>query len=316
MAEETGGKRLRIRGEPGEPSYKQVAEHMRRYAEMRRAAARNLEKVKHVVVVTSTKGGVGKSMVTVNLAAALALRGLKVGVFDIDFHGPSVHKLLGLPTGMGLPVTVDGSIVPVTVQPLGIKVVSIGLLLKSDDEAVVWRGPIKASAVNELLSYIDWGDLDMLLVDTPPGTGDEVLSLLQLLPRKISGIVLVATPSEITRVVARKTATLARQLRAPLLGVVENMSYFRCRSGEIVYVFGESRGEAFARELSTRFLGAIPLDPELRRLGDQGVPVVLAAPESESARAFASIAEKLLQALEEEEKSREVGEEPSEEGER
>ncbi|MEM1851801.1 MAG: Mrp/NBP35 family ATP-binding protein, partial [Acidilobaceae archaeon] len=251
-----------------------------------------------------TKGGVGKSIVTTNVAAGLALKGARVGVFDIDFHGPSVHKLLGLSTGMGLPVALDGSVIPVTVQPLGIKVVSIGLLLKSDDDAVIWRGPIKASAVNELLAYVDWGELDFLLVDTPPGTGDEVLTLIQMIPREIAGIVLVTTPSEISVSVVRKAASFARQLKAPILGIVENMSYLRCgSSGEIIYVFGESKGERLAKELSTRFLGAIPLDPEIRMFEDRGVPIVVGAPERESSQAFMRVVEKILEALSEEKRS-------------
>ncbi|MEB3860156.1 MAG: Mrp/NBP35 family ATP-binding protein, partial [Desulfurococcales archaeon] len=172
----SGGARLRI------SEYKQIAERMREIQEQQRRVIRNMMRIKYKILVLSSKGGVGKSFITASLGAALALKGRRVGVFDADFGGPSIHKMYGAPTGQGLRAKVDGSIEPATVEP-GVKFVSVGLLLPRDEVPLLWRGAIKTSAIRELLAFVEWGDLDYLLIDMPPGTGDEQLTMAQIIPR-------------------------------------------------------------------------------------------------------------------------------------
>jgi Mrp family chromosome partitioning ATPase len=249
-------------------------------------------KVKHKIAVISGKGGVGKTLVTVNLAATLAReKGAgKVGILDADLHGPCVPKMLGLkgsrlesgPPGI-FPVYSDG----------GIKVVSMAFLLPSDDSPVIWRGPVKMGAIKQLLSEVAWGELEYLLVDLPPGTGDEPLTVLQLLP-DADGVVIVTIPSEVSGDVVRKAVTFARMLNVPVLGIVENMSGLVCpHCGKEIEVFSGGMGRRVAEEMGVTFLGSIPMDPEIAESSDCGTPFVLRHPDSVSSRAFNDVVIKI-----------------------
>jgi ATP-binding protein involved in chromosome partitioning len=232
-----------------------------------------------VLAVTSGKGGVGKSSISVNLAAALSGLGEQVGVLDADIYGHSVPQLLGVTQR---PAAVDEMIVP----PLGhgLKLMSIGFFL-DENKPVIWRGPMLHKALEQFLSDVHWGDLDTLVVDMPPGTGDVALSLAQLLPR--AETIVVTTPQPLAQEVAARAALMANETGMRLLGVVENMSYLVGTGQE---VFGSGGGERLAEELGVPLLGRVPLDPVLRECGERGEPVTLGAPESEAAAAIVSIA--------------------------
>ncbi len=249
-------------------------------------------KVKHKIAVISGKGGVGKSLVTVNLAVALAMHGRngKVGILDADIHGPCVPKMLGM-KGRVLQSGPPG-VFP-AFGPLNIRVVSMGFLLPSDDSPVIWRGPLKMGAIRQFLSEIVWGELEYLLIDLPPGTGDESLSVLQLLP-EMDGVIIVTIPSEVSQDVVKKAVTFSRKMGTPIIGVVENMSGIVCpHCGKSVSVFGEGGGEKIASEMKTPFLGSIPLDPRISTAADAGTPFIVAEPDSLAAKAFDSIVEKI-----------------------
>ena len=263
---------------------------VRRVEELNQLRER-MDRVKHKVAVMSGKGGVGKSLVTVNLAAALAAEGKRVGVLDADLHGPTVPRMLGL-KGARLEAGENGIIAPVS--PSGIKVASMDFLLPSQDFPVIWRGPLKMSAIRQLLSEVDWGDLDYLLIDLPPGTGDESLTVLQLLPG-IDGVVIVTIPNEVSGQVVEKSVTFARQMNAPVIGIVENMSCFVCpHCGEKTHLFGEGVGERVASTMGVPFLGSLPLDPEAAKTSDSGRPFVAENPESAAAKAFREIVKKIV----------------------
>ena len=240
--------------------------------------------VKRVLAVASGKGGVGKSTVAVNLAAALAARGLLVGVLDADVYGPSLPTMLGL---SGQPDYVDGAIVPHVAH--GLKAMSVGLLTKADD-AMIWRGPMASQAITQMLTQTRWGTeeapLDVLVVDLPPGTGDVQLTLIQKTP--LDGAVIVSTPQEVALADARRAHTLFQRVNVPTLGLIENMS------GD---VFGRGGAEAEAARLGVAFLGDLPLDAALRQAGDAGRPLVSAEPDGEVARRFAAVAEKVADSL-------------------
>ena len=263
---------------------------VRRVEELNQLRER-MDRVKHKVAVMSGKGGVGKSLVTVNLAAALAAEGKRVGVLDADLHGPTVPRMLGL-KGARLEAGENGIIAPVS--PSGIKVASMDFLLPSQDSPVIWRGPLKMSAIRQLLSEVDWGDLDYLLIDLPPGTGDESLTVLQLLPG-IDGVVIVTIPNEVSGQIVEKSITFARQMNAPVIGIVENMSCFVCpHCGEKTHLFGEGVGERVASTRGVPFLGSLPLDPEAAKTSDSGRPFVAENPESAAAKAFREIVKKIV----------------------
>lgn len=249
-------------------------------------------KVKHKIAVISGKGGVGKSLVTVNLAMSLAMKGRKgrVGVLDADIHGPCVPKMIGL-KGARLQTGPPG-IFP-AFGPLNIKVVSMDFLLPSDDSPVIWRGPLKMGAIRQFLSEIAWGDLDYLLIDLPPGTGDEALSVLQLLP-EMDGVIIVTIPSEVSQDVVKKAVTFARKMGTPIIGMVENMSGIVCpHCGEHIDVFGVGGGKKITSEMKVPFLGSIPLDPQISIDSDTGTPFIVAEPDSQAAMAFEAIVEKI-----------------------
>ena len=248
--------------------------------------------VKHKIAVISGKGGVGKTVVTVNLAMAFAKHGIsgRVGILDADIHGPCVPKMLDL-KGQTLPVGPPG-IFPAT-GPLGIKVVSMDFLLPSQESPVIWRGPLKMAAIRQFLSDIVWGELDLLFIDLPPGTGDEPLSVIQLLP-EMDGVVIVTIPSEVSQDVVKKAVTFARQLNANVLGIIENMSGFVCPNcGAEVDIFKVGGGEKISKELGVPFLGRIPIDPMICEDSDRGLPFIAAHPDSSAAEAFAGIVEKI-----------------------
>ncbi len=235
------------------------------YADRRRLQAR-LCRINHKIAVISGKGGVGKSTVAVNLATALALNGLRVGLLDIDIHGPSVPTMLGLENK-----TIEGSageLLPVEFG--GLKVMSIGFLLQNQDDAVIWRGPMKMGVIKQFLTDVNWGDLDYLIIDVPPGTGDEPLSLCQLI-QPLDGAVIVTTPQRVAAVDVRKSISFCRRLSVPVLGVVENMSGFVCpKCGELTQILPEGGGRKIATDMKVAFLGAIPMDPGIAQSGDSG----------------------------------------------
>jgi ATP-binding protein involved in chromosome partitioning len=257
-------------------------------------------KIQHKIAVISGKGGVGKTLVTVNLAMALAIRGRngRVGVLDADIHGPCVPKMLGL-KGSRLEAGPPG-IFP-ALGPLNIRVVSMGFLLPTDDSPVIWRGPLKMGAIRQVLSEIAWGDLEYLLIDLPPGTGDEALSVLQLLP-EMDGVVIVTIPSEVSQDVVRKAVTFARMMEVPIIGIVENMGGLVCPyCGKWIDVFG-SAGESVKRmasEMNVPFLGTIPIDPRVSMACDIGVPFIVENKGSPAAEAFNDVVEKIEKFVEE-----------------
>jgi ATP-binding protein involved in chromosome partitioning len=251
-----------------------------------------MNKIRHKIAVISGKGGVGKSTVTVNLAMAFAMHGYVnyVGILDADIHGPCVPKMLGL-RGQRLQANPMG-IFPV-MGPLGIKVVSMDFLLSSDEAPVIWRGPLKMRAIQQFLSDIMWGDLEFLFIDLPPGTGDEPLSVMQLLP-DMDGVIIVTIPSEVSQVVVKKAVTFARQLNIPVIGIIENMSGFVCpKCGTETNIFKVGGGQKIAEDLSVPFLGSIPIDPEICRDSDNGMPFITEHADSPATKAFKEIVKKI-----------------------
>jgi ATP-binding protein involved in chromosome partitioning len=232
-----------------------------------REATDRMARIRYKILVGSGKGGVGKSTVTVNLAVALKHRGYKVGILDADITGPNIPKLLGI-EDQHLASGLDG------IEPAdagGIKAVSMALVLENRDSAVVWRGPMKMAAIKQFLSSVNWGDLDFLLIDLPPGTSDEPLSVVQLIPG-LDGAIIVTTPQEVALLDSRKAVNMFQMMKVPLLGIIENMSGLACpHCGKVIDVFKRGGAEKAARELGVNFLGAIPLDAEIGTLGDQGV---------------------------------------------
>jgi ATP-binding protein involved in chromosome partitioning len=227
-------------------------------------------RIKHKIVVLSGKGGVGKSTVAVNLAAALRLAGLRVGLLDIDLHGPSIPTMLGMEDAR--PKAAVEGFAPIDKD--GLKVMSIGFLLADKDDAVIWRGPRKMGAIQQFLSDVTWGDLDYLVVDTPPGTGDEQLSLCQLV-EGLEGAVIVTTPQRVASADARKSINFCRALNIPVLGVVENMSGFVCpKCGELSELFCSGGGNETSRKMNVPFLGKIPVDPQVAQACDSGRPFI------------------------------------------
>jgi len=253
-----------------------------RQAKARRAMGR----VKHKISVMSGKGGVGKSTVAANLAVSLAKKDLQVGLLDSDIHGPTIPKILGIEDQK---LGVIGEEISPAVVPPGVKVVSIAFMLSDRNTPVIWRGPMKMGAISQFLGEVAWGDLDYLVVDLPPGTGDEPLSIAQLIPN-MSGSVVVTTPQEVALTSVRKCINFSKTLDIPVTGVIENMSGFSCpHCGKSIDIFKRGGGEAAAKELGVDFLGAIPLDPEIVDSGETGKPFVLDSVDSESAKLFDDI---------------------------
>ncbi len=249
-----------------------------------------LPNVKYVIAVSSGKGGVGKSTVAVNLAVALAQAGANVGLIDADVYGPNVPMMMGAEHP---PEQRDGKIVPATSH--GVSFISMGFFVP-EDQAIMWRGPMIHTAIQQFFRDVVWGPLDYLLIDLPPGTGDAQLSISQLVP--LAGAVTVTTPQEVALHDVRKGMMLFQKVNVPLLGIIENMSYFVCgHCHERTEIFSHGGGERAAQKLGVPFLGAIPIDPAVRIGGDQGAPIVVADPSSPVSKAFKDVAAKIMARL-------------------
>ncbi|KAL1531981.1 iron-sulfur protein NUBPL-like isoform X1 [Salvia divinorum] len=249
--------------------------------------------VKDIIAVASGKGGVGKSTTAVNLAVSLANKWqLKVGLLDADVYGPSVPMMMKL---NGKPeVNADKKMIPI--ENYGVRCMSMGSLVAEGD-ALVWRGPMVMKALEQMTRGVDWGTLDVLVVDMPPGTGDAQISISQRL--QLSGAVIVSTPQDVALMDARRGVKMFSQVNVPILGIVENMSYFKCPScNEAHYIFGKGGAQKTADEMGMRFLGELPLETGIRSGSDEGVPVVISNPESFVSRAYGDIAKKIVSTLE------------------
>ena len=307
-----------------EASNEQRAQMEQAYQQMQRKMriGKMDEQIKHKIMVLSGKGGVGKSTVATGLALSLAREGKKVGLMDIDITGPNVPKMLGLENA-DLNVE-EGQIHPAE-GPSGVKVISMAFLLEDPDKPVIWRGPIKLGAIQQFIGDVAWGELDALIIDFPPGTGDEPLTVSQSLPG-IDGVVIVTTPQEVALLDSRKSINFAKTISVPVLGVVENMSGYTIRGESepnskisimgpggvpiecpsdndgrwevTLDVFKSGGGEEASRELEVPFLGSLPFDPGIVRGGDDGVHRIIAEPEGETAKAFKSIVEGIVEQLE------------------
>ncbi len=244
--------------------------------------------VKHIVAIASGKGGVGKSTVSSNLAVAMAMRGLKVGLLDADVYGPSQPRMLGV---SGRPSSPDGQ----TILPLrnhGVTLMSLGLMMP-DDEALIWRGPMLMGALQQMLSQVQWGQLDVLFVDLPPGTGDVQMTLSQKV--SVTGAIIVSTPQDIALLDARKGIDMFNRMQVPLIGLIENMASFVCDGCQKVHhPFGHGGAKAEAEKQNMPFLGEIPLDLDIRIASDGGVPMVVSKPKSPQAKAFLDIADDII----------------------
>jgi ATP-binding protein involved in chromosome partitioning len=253
--------------------------------------SRRLSRIRHKIVVLSGKGGVGKSTMAVNLAVALSQRGKRVGLMDVDVHGPSVPRLLSLQAEK--PLMNADQMEPVQWSP-NLWVISLGFLIPTRDEAVIWRGPVKMGLIRQFVEDVSWGDLDYLIVDCPPGTGDEPLSVLQTIGPDAWGLI-VTTPQAVAVDDVRRSITFCRQVGNPVLGVVENMSGFVCPGcKEEFHIFNKGGGEELAREMDVPFLGRIPIDPEIVRSGDEGFVFMKTHPDSSAGKAMMEIIQPVL----------------------
>ncbi|MGC8810184.1 MAG: P-loop NTPase [bacterium] len=249
-----------------------------------------LSHIEHKLMVMSGKGGVGKSTVAANLAVSFARKGYEVGILDADVHGPNIPKMLGLDQAK-LIGTAQGML-PVPLYP-NLKVLSMAFLLPHADSPVVWRGPLKHGVFQQFLGEVEWGELDYLIVDLPPGTGDEPLSIAHLIGQ-VDGSIIVTTPQEVALLDSRKAVVFSQMVHVPVVGIVENMSGFLCpHCGKEINLFKVGGGEKAALELKVPFLGRIPLDPEIVQNCDQGKPFVAANPNSPAAKAFYEITERI-----------------------
>lgn len=254
----------------------------------------NMRDVRHKLVVLSGKGGVGKSTVAANIATALSLKDKHVGLVDVDIHGPSIPKIMGLEDVR--PKQSEGGLEPVQYNP-HLSVMSIGFLLRDRDEAIIWRAPLKHGLIKQFLTEVRWGELEYLIVDCPPGTGDEPLSVVQLL-EDTDGAVVVTTPQDVALADVRKSITFCRQVNLPVLGVVENMSGFVCpHCGKTADIFKSGGGEEMAEELGVPFLGRIPIEPAMVDSGDRGKPYMQHYYGSKTAEAFDLIVTHILDSI-------------------
>jgi len=257
---------------------------------------KRLSRIKHKIVVMSGKGGVGKSTVAVNLATALAMRGYEVGILDADIHGPNIPKMLNIEHEDVM--SDEDGLMPVLVPP-HMKVMSMAFLSPDRDQPIVWRGPMKMGAIRKFIEDVIWGDLDYLIVDLPPGTGDEPLTIAQLIT-DADGSIIVTTPQDVALLDSRKTVRFSEGLKLPVLGVIENMSGLICpHCGKEIDLFKKGGGERAAKEMGVPFLGRIPIDPRVVETGDAGIPVVAANPDSPAAKAFREIVDKVVEMVSE-----------------
>ena len=253
----------------------------------------NLEKIKHRLLVFSGKGGVGKSTVAANLAVAFAEQGQRVGLLDVDIHGPNLAKMLGKEESR-LEVSGDG-ITPVAVND-NLSLVSMSFLLQDPNMPVIWRGPMKMKAIQQFLGDVHWGELDWLIIDSPPGTGDEPLSVAQLIPA--TGAVVVTTPQEVSLMDSRRAVAFAHKLNLTVVGIIENMSGMACpHCGGHIDLFKQGGGELAAQEMGIPFLGKIPIVPDIVTLGDEGRSFLDAHPDSEASKAFLGIVDRILKTV-------------------
>ncbi len=276
-----------------EQNRKDFVERQQQQLTQKGSIADALQYVKYKIAILSGKGGVGKTAATVNLAAALTNAGQRVGVFDADLHGPSVPKMLGIKKEAKL----DGAfwLNPVDTDA-GIKALSVALFWPGDMTPVMWRGQTKSRTIRQLLSAARWGGLDFLLVDLPPGTGDEPIAILKSIP-DLDGVIIVTTPQEVSTLVCSKAISASRSLGANTLGLIENMSAYTCSCGDTVHLFGKDKGKQLANMMEIPFLGSLPIDPLFSDAADSGVPVVNLHPESLTAKAFVTVAETLVSQL-------------------
>jgi len=257
----------------------------------RQKIANKMCRIDKKFLVLSGKGGVGKSTVAVNLAFSLAAKGKKVGLMDIDVHGPSVPKMLNLNNSAA--VIENNAITPVKFNE-NLEVISIGFFLRDMDDAIIWRGPLKISLIKQFLSDVDWGELDYLIIDSPPGTGDEPLTIGQLI-RDLSGVIIVTTPQDVALVDVRKSVTFCKKMGAHITGVIENMSGLKCpHCSKNIDLFKSHGGEKMADDMNIPFLGSIPIDNQIVDTGDKGIPFMKNNYEGEAGKAFGNIVEKIL----------------------
>jgi len=260
----------------------------------RQRLERNLCQIDNKILVMSGKGGVGKSTTALNLALALAKEGKAVGLLDVDLHGPSLPTMLGMADQR--PYATQEGIIPLEAQ--GLRVMSIGFLLEQSDQAMIMRGPMKHGAIQQFLADVVWGPLDVLVIDCPPGTGDEPLSAAQLMGPG-SSTVIVTTPQDVALVDVEKSISFSRQLKINILGIIENMAGFVCpHCEEVTDLFGRGGGEKLADKMEIPFLGRIPLDPRMVAAGDSGKPFVIEHPDTEAARALQNVARTAIEKLE------------------
>jgi len=270
----------------------QEAHHRHHHGPIRDAMAH----INYKIAIISGKGGVGKTSVTVNLAAAMKKKDMVVGIFDADVHGPSVPKMTGIKTEMRDILRGSHGIDPVITEH-GLKIMSVGLIWPTDMTPIMWRGQYKARVIRQFLSAIKWNEMDFLFVDLPPGTGDEPITIMKSIPH-LDGMVVVTTPQEISTMVCSRAINAAKELSIPILGLIENMNSYVCPDcGRIEQFFGKDRGERLAKTFGIPFLGGIPLDGQYSAAADAGVPIVFQNPESLTAKAMVAIADRLLEGL-------------------
>ena len=258
---------------------------------------KNMEKIKHKIVVISGKGGVGKTTVAVNLAISLASIGLRVGILDVDITGPNINKMLGIGPDVRPRVDLGAKKFYPVDGPFNTKIVSMALLLEDSDSPVIWRGPMKMGALRQFLGDAIWGDLDYLICDLPPGTSDETLDILQFIPDE--NVIVVTTPQEVALMDARKTIKMAQIMKRKVLGIIENMSGFKCpHCNEYIDLFPPGGAEKAAKDFNIRLLGKIPFEIEVAIQGDLGIPIVIKSSDSESAKAFKETLKTIQEMLE------------------
>ncbi|RKX56521.1 MAG: ATP-binding protein [Thermotoga sp.] len=248
-----------------------------------------MKKIGHKFLVMSGKGGVGKTTVAVNLSISLIEKGYKVGILDVDIHGPNVPKMLGIEE---MQLAGEGNVIEPVIVKSGLKVVSMAFLLRKE-QPVIWRGPLKMKAIKQFLGDVNWGTLDYLIIDSPPGTGDEPLSVMQLIPES-DGAIIVTTPQDVALLDASRSVNFARALKIPIIGIIENMSGLICPyCGNIINLFKSGGGEKLAKEMDVPFIGKIPMEVSVVEDGDNGKPVLVEHPESQVAKAFQEIAKRI-----------------------
>ncbi len=270
---------------------KNMEEKKKQIEEQQKRVDERMSLIKNKLLVLSGKGGVGKSTVAVNLAWALSQKGMRVGLLDVDIHGPNVPKMLGLEN-----VHLTGSEQNIEPVSLGrnLKVVSTAFLSDSPDTPIIWRGPLKMTAIRQFLADVNWGELDYLIIDAPPGTGDEPLSVCQLI-KDVTGAIVVTTPQEISLLDVKKSINFVKQLNVPLTGIIENMSGFVCpHCGKSINIFKIGGGRRMAHALKIPFLGSIPIEPGIVEASDEGKPFLSSDAETESRRRFNEIVDKII----------------------